>query len=709
MYKNLLKIIISNLFLIAFVFNQNVYSKPIPPGSGEGDVPANILILLDSSLSMQSKITDGASIKHPRDIVEDSDGNVIMTGDRNQGIIKMITSTEQKDPNFGNKGRFKGSNSDSNCSNKDSSMKQPNSLGISSNVAGYTGNVIFASESTHDKGKIVMFDKDGECLDVITYSQLGGFRPRALTVRTIGDADYLIAAGSWWVGNRWAAYMYSRNLTTGASTSCSVDGGNFRSLISNLWSISMDDGNYLYAVNGTTKHVEGYELTLSGGTYCLTDTTRDRHFQDATSGNAIRDAVSVEVDPDDDNVLWIASYGADTIQRVTISGETVTASVTKGSWGRGNTTSDDDVNMIDPYGLYVTSDDVFVGVKNPTLLQFANDASITWENQMGGGAVTRLQGAKEAIKAIMNDSSLTSGANFGYGHWNSGRGWKNKWHDFGQSTCHFTTKGVPRANVRNGNDNCPYWDKWGNANTGTVGGKLGVSGTHPEGTSTLCNKDSCINVGVSANGFTQIPDAVDATKMAWGTDANAFSRMAYGYYTDESLDIIDEGSPCQLNYVIVISDGAWMHSDKAELLIDSLRADHKVKTLVVAYGGGIKGSSLDRYERMARAGSCGTDGSAECKPYIKADTPQELKTHLQSAIQQIIADKLSFTAPSITATIQEGGSLYQAQFNYQQYGEWQGTILRKAIDTNAKVIHDPDHPGNWDAAEELKAQPSRNI
>ena len=170
MYKNLLKIIISNLFLIAFVFNQNVYSKPIPPGSGEGDVPANILILLDSSLSMQSKITDGASIKFPYDIVEDSDGNLIMTGAGNQGVIKMIASTEQKDPNFGNKGKYKGSNSDSNCSNKDSSMKRPNSLGISSNVAGYTGNVIFASEHEHNSGKIVMFDKDGDCLDVITHS-----------------------------------------------------------------------------------------------------------------------------------------------------------------------------------------------------------------------------------------------------------------------------------------------------------------------------------------------------------------------------------------------------------------------------------------------------------------------------------------------------------------------------------------------------------
>ena len=114
---------------------------------------------------------------------------------------------------------------------------------------------------------------------------------------------------------------------------------------------------------------------------------------------------------------------------------------------------------------------------------------------------------------------------------------------------------------------------------------------------------------------------------------------------------------------------------------------------------------------MARAGSCDVAGAADCKEYIKADTPQELKTHLQSAIQQIIADRLAFTAPSITATIQEGGSLYQAQFDYQQYGEWHGTILRKAIDANGAVCHEgPDKcPGNWDAAEQLKEQTERHI
>ena len=90
---------------------------------------------------------------------------------------------------------------------------------------------------------------------------------------------------------------------------------------------------------------------------------------------------------------------------------------------------------------------------------------------------------------------------------------------------------------------------------------------------------------------------------------------------------------------------------------------------------------------MAIAGSCDdlSGASKECEPTIVAETPQELKTQLQSKIQQIIAERLSFTAPSITATIQEGGSLYQAQFNYEQHGEWEGTILRKTINADGTV------------------------
>ena len=75
---------------------------------------------------------------------------------------------------------------------------------------------------------------------------------------------------------------------------------------------------------------------------------------------------------------------------------------------------------------------------------------------------------------------------------------------------------------------------------------------------------------------------------------------------------------------------------------------------------------------------------------------------MSSKIRQILADKLAFTAPSITASIQEGGSLYQAQFEYKPLGEWEGRLLRKSIDRFGNVVHDgPEtskgaQAGNWD-------------
>ena len=64
---------------------------------------------------------------------------------------------------------------------------------------------------------------------------------------------------------------------------------------------------------------------------------------------------------------------------------------------------------------------------------------------------------------------------------------------------------------------------------------------------------------------------------------------------------------------------------------------------------------------------------------------------------------------SITATVQEGGSLYQAQFAYEQFGEWRGTILRKKLLPDGTVDHDLDTAGNWDASKKIRAQVSRNI
>ena len=55
--NKILKIFV--FIILNLTFYSLAISKPLPPGSGSGDVPANILILLDSSLSMNNKLGDG--------------------------------------------------------------------------------------------------------------------------------------------------------------------------------------------------------------------------------------------------------------------------------------------------------------------------------------------------------------------------------------------------------------------------------------------------------------------------------------------------------------------------------------------------------------------------------------------------------------------------------------------------------------------------
>ena len=303
---------------------------------------------------------------------------------------------------------------------------------------------------------------------------------------------------------------------------------------------------------------------------------------------------------------------------------------------------------------------------------------------MGGGAVSRWTGVKQAMATLVSDTTLTSGAHFGYGHWNAGETGGHKNRGRGGRFCHFR-------------NSCNYYGGW--------------TGTQTDGRSTQCNRDSCLNVGISSEGYTRILDHLLPQRLAWGTDSRAFAQIAYKYFEND-FEGYDPTSDCQLNYVIVIGDGMFMNNDSAAEEIAKLRGkQNPVKTLFVAYGGGINPVGMDRFDQLAIAGSCpnGDSSHPDCEPVIEAATPVQLKTQLTSKIRQILAEKLSFTAPSITATVQEGGSLYQAQFGYEQYGEWHGTILRKKLNADNSVEHDTkagNQHGNWDAAREVRIQAS---
>ncbi len=98
-----LNLLLSSLLLI---FSFTVEAKSPPPGTGKADVPANILIMLDTSGSMGST-TSTSSIKYPVDISVDSQGNIFVV-EYYYHRVKKYDSSFNLLKTFGGYGRANG-------------------------------------------------------------------------------------------------------------------------------------------------------------------------------------------------------------------------------------------------------------------------------------------------------------------------------------------------------------------------------------------------------------------------------------------------------------------------------------------------------------------------------------------------------------------------------------------------------------------------
>ena len=739
---------LSGIFLF-LIFSTIANTKPIPPGSGEGDIPANILFLLDSSLSMDQDIVGGIGVAGGVDwAVELDDGNIIAS-ENNKGIFKFLIADDKRDPTFAG----------------DAAFKTENCLGVTTKVnKSFAGDITSNDDiwftSTQDNGQIINIDSSGNCLGVINRNAgarttigtigTGIAMTRHLEIREIDGEEILFVAGFTNVtGSGKHPRMYVRNLATNAEKKCPMAKGNQRKIghiLDDTSTRSMtisNDGKYIYF--SRSNEILAYELEKDGGLYCP---KTDVHMRIQPHSGKIRDknnSVIATIDVfhrpdairfsrDENNVIYLTSRQEHTIQKFQIDPTAFTISVDATLGGLGDSNVGDpgsiiaaNVKFLQPgrtsstgniaQNLHISSDkdSILVGDRNRFVQKLskskftADDINTAWQAQYFGRVKTRFEGAKEAIQAVVTDSSLTAGANFGFGHWNSGmfdkRGWPSQLYEYGgEYYCHYF-------------GGCLYYDGW--------------SGTHPAGTSDPCLEDYCLNVGVSPTGKDKILEVLPSLGMEWGTDGDSFSQIAYDYFHGiPSTNVIDTSKPCQINYVIVISDGFIMNAPETFNRLHLLRKgplaekSDDVKTLMVGYGGTYENPDAKIvFDRLARAGSCedpggyfdtvnhenfdGLENKTDCEKAIGAKTPNDLKVEIGSKIRQIIADRLSFSAPSITATLEEGGSIYQAQFDYESRGEWKGKLLKKTI-TNGIVDH--DNP-EWDAGEVLAGDGSskRNI
>ena len=214
--KNILNFVKINI-LIALALSiiiPKVYAKPIPPGSGEGDVPANILFLLDSSLSMDVPISGtDLGLSGVDWAVELADGDII-AAEPGVGVVKINTTDKYIDTTFAeNKKNFRGANTDTNCSNAGGSRNSSVAVTMSGDVSS-NGTIWFAAPN-----KIVAIDSDGKCVGVIPLSKHKIKYPKYLEIRNIGGDDILFVLGrSFKAGSKQQlGYMYVMNIGSGST------------------------------------------------------------------------------------------------------------------------------------------------------------------------------------------------------------------------------------------------------------------------------------------------------------------------------------------------------------------------------------------------------------------------------------------------------------------------------------------------------------
>ena len=225
----------------------------------------------------------------------------------------------------------------------------------------------------------------------------------------------------------------------------------------------------------------------------------------------------------------------------------------------------------------------------------------------------------------------------------------------------------------------------------------GWSGGVDDGEAIPCNSNNCVKVAISQSGKTKIINDITIITPQGGTDANTFADMAVDYYNLPGTDTFgkkfcpkDDSITCQKNYVVVIGDGDFQSGDTeaAKLKVAELAAQG-VLTIMVGYGPGLSAAGKVSFNEFAVIGDPDKILSNGATPTaIFARTQHSLKTQLSALLSGIVAQKFSFTAPAISATIEEGGSLFQATFEYRQNKEWKGTFLRKKVDVQGNIDDD---------------------
>ena len=390
--------IISSVLLISnSIFTKNASAKALPPGSGIGDIPANVLILLDRSGSMSRRLISGAGVHYPWASTTDTNGDVYVAQLGAQGIKKFLYDTLLVDLNYGTGGKFSGVTTGANVCK----------VNYLIDIKFHNGNLYVTD---YYGQALYKFNIDNGTCD---FKKSLSF-PRKIAIKN--NKMYVGTAGG----------LYARNLSTNSDISCSANVGS----IASSFGIAIDSsGNNLYFHTNSARNGMIHRHSFSGD---CPSTNRASFFRVANW----RTSYGIDTHPSDDAVIYGSDYFNAKIYKFTLnsSRDGVSSTVSKGV-RRNKPSSASNLFIYYPGGIHVdtTNNRVILSDLNKSAVQFF-DLDLGWIKELGGSLATRMTGAHEAIQAIVSDPALKSTVNFGFGYWSSEwrggsqwfTGWNNK-------------------------------------------------------------------------------------------------------------------------------------------------------------------------------------------------------------------------------------------------------------------------------------------
>lgn len=480
------------LIFLTFINLENSYSKSPPPGTGTSNIPANILIMLDNSGSMSWDINGrtinswNTIVRSPVDVSTDSKGNVY-----------SMSWSDRKIRVFDSDGNY---------------TKE-----IGGGYGWGCNQWVYAYHLDIQNDQIYIYDYYNSTVKVINIS---------------GNCIKTKSFGAYWQG---AGIAVSNNYVY-------ISGwynGFIRVLDKNLNQVNFYSGfNPYYGIKGIDVNSDGTKLVgasslnnvkvfnISGSNLSLAQT-----FGSYGTGNSQFKSPS-DVSYDSSDNIYVADLYNHRLVKYNSSG------VYQSKYGSWNYNSNP---FRYPYGVGISSaNKIYVADFGQTSIQeFSTGLSYIGKI---GVAKSRMSIAKEAIKRIVSDPQLKSGANFGLMEWGF------------------------------------YWGNY-------LRLRVPISAN---GASTIYTDVD----GVVANGGTYLLQAMNYARNYWN------GNLTQGGTRYPSPII--SGATCQLNFNILISDGQWNSHSSAMGVVRDLKNRLNVKTFAV--GLGIGTGNRSNYDSLATNG-----------------------------------------------------------------------------------------------------------